>query len=296
MAPCRLDNRDARTRRDTRGQSPRTPTSPENHIFCILPKFLCNSLGKRHDFQCLPVKSEGRDSCLPAARPSTTFPWCNARTTRRPRGRDRQTPSGQPGRSDDLARPRGRAGSAGGRRRHEMAPYTRTTLRPRGRDRQTPGGQPCRLDDPPPPPRNRAGSAGARRRHEMAPYTRTTRRLRGRDRQTPGGQPCRLDDPPPPPRNRAEAMNVPGIISGFPLPDNKCWGQGSREGQRESTPSPLAGEGRGEGFLLSGCSTYHCQPNRTEAPCAGFCPRCSARSPSSVTSSDELKANRLPRR
>ena len=43
------------------------------------------------------------------------------------------------------------------------------------------------------------------------------------------------------------AMNVPGIISGFPLSDNKCWGQGSREGQRESTPSPLAGEGRGEG-------------------------------------------------
>ena len=30
---------------------------------------------------------------------------------------------------------------------------------------------------------------------------------------------------------RGHAMNVPGIISGFPLPDNKCWGQGSREGQ-----------------------------------------------------------------
>ena len=41
-------------------------------------------------------------------------------------------------------------------------------------------------------------------------------------------------------------MNVYGSTPGFPLPDNKCRGQASREGQG-GPPSPLAGEGRGEG-------------------------------------------------
>ena len=89
-------------------------------------------------------------------------------------------------------------------------------------------------------------------------------------------------------------------------------------------PSPLAGEGRGEGFWFgrfSRCHSglvplvipdiihreskagvrgpvtpYHCHPNRIEMPCAGFCPGCSARSPSRVTFRDALNAKRLPSR
>ena len=61
-------------------------------------------------------------------------------------------------------------------------------------------------------------------------------------------------------------------------------------------PSPLAGEGRGEGALLPGSSLYHCQPRRTETPCAVACPGCSARSASTFTASDELNAKRLPSR
>ena len=75
---CRPTTWDARTRKDRGPTWPRAvwiigtparggipefnlhelPTSPENHIFCILLEFLCNFLEKRHDFQCFSVKKK----------------------------------------------------------------------------------------------------------------------------------------------------------------------------------------------------------------------------------------------
>ena len=81
--------------------------------------------------------------------------------------------------------------------------------------------------------------------------------------------------------------------SGFPLPQAD---QKRGEKATNSLPLPLRERAGVRGLCSPQKAPYHCHPSRTETVCAAACPGCSARSPSTLRSSNALMAQRLPSR